>query len=490
MKGSFLMSALRTASCTTCARPGLGRMSALVAGLLLSACAAGPSPSLADGALPLPDRLPSQPSAPGDGALLVRWWERLEEPGLDRLVAMVAQDNPDLAAARARYRAAEQEFVAERAGLFPQVSASGAFDRTLAQGDAATTAPRFYQGTVAASWEIDLFGGLRAATRAAGARARASAADYGDQRRALIGSLARSYVDERLARERIALTETLLRSQRQTRQIAEWRVAAGLASGLDSEQARQLVLGTEAQLPPLQADRRSAANRLAALAGRVPGAVDGLLTGIGVPAPFDVTALAPTDIVRRRPDLRAAGETLAAELAQVGVARAALLPRLTLTGSVGGSGRGPGALADAVSAGIGALIDQVLFDGGRNRASLAAQKARADAARWDYRAALLAALEDADNAYAALAAAQGRLASRRGVEEATDNAALILRQQYAAGLVDFRDLLDAEQNLLTASDQRIQAEAEVTRAAITVIQALGGDDPLASPGASQAAGTL
>ncbi|MFO6446164.1 efflux transporter outer membrane subunit [Erythrobacter sp. NE805] len=454
----------------------------LLPALLLSGCATGALPAPTDPGIAVPDRLPSQPADAAAPTPLDRWWARFGEPPLDALVAMLASDNPDLAAARARYEAARKSAIAERAGLFPQLSASASSNRTVAGDTQPGSGRSIYQAELSASWEIDLFGGLRASARAADAEARASAADYGDQRRALIGSLARSYVDERLAAARIALTEDLLVSQRQTRQIAAWRVQAGLATGLDNEQARQLVLGTEAQLPALAADRRSAANRLAVLSGRTPGAIDELIgAGTGIPAPLDVAPLTPVEIVRRRPDLRAAEANLAAALAQVGVARAALLPRLSLSGSLGGSGSGLGKLADAVGGSIGALIDQVLFDGGRNRANLAAQKARAEAALQDYRSALLAALEDVDNAYAALAAARERLALRRGVETATGNAARILRQQYAAGVVDFRDLLDAEQNLVTASDQRVQAEADVTRAAITLIQALGGDDPLASP---------
>lgn len=449
--------------------------------VLLAGCAANPPPGLPAAAVAIPDRLPSQPGgAPAAAVTLDRWWERMDEPALDALVAMLARDNPDLAAARARYSAARFDARAERAGLVPQASLSGGADRTLAQGSrSAAASGTIYNVNLGASWEIDLFGGLRAGVRAADATARARAADYGDQRRALIGSLARSFVDERLARARIALTETLLASQYRTRQIAEWRVAAGLATGLDREQARQLVLGTEAQLPGLRADRRSAAKRLAVLAGANPGEIDALIGARDtLPPALDVATLPPADIVRRRPDLRAAEEALTASLAQVGVARAALLPRLTLSGSLGGSGSGAGTLIDAASAAIGALVDQVLFDGGRNRANLAAQKARADAALADYRAALLDALEDIDNAHAALAAARERLASRRGAEQASAAAAELLRQQYAAGLVDFRDLLDAEQSLLSASDLSIQAEAEVARAAITLIQAQGGDDPL------------
>lgn len=460
----------------------------LAGGLLLAGCAAGPDPALPDIGLAMPARLPSQPAPGLPAPPLERWWERMERPALDRLVTMVAQDNPDLAAAAARYRAAEQDLRGERAGLLPQVSGSNTFDRTVAQGDQSLASSSNLQGSFGVSWEIDLFGGLRAATRAAAADARAAAADFGDQRRALIGSVARSYVDEALARERIALTQGLLESQRQTRRIVEWRVDAGLATGLDREQARQLVLGTEAQLPALEADRRTAANRLAVLAGRSPGVIDPLLEGgDGIPAPVDAGALAPNEFVRRRPDVRAAEENLVAAMARIGVARAAMMPRLTLSGSLTGSGTGLGALADSASASIGALVDQVLFDGGRNRAKLAAQKARADAAREDYRAALLAALEDVDNAYAALAAARTALESRRGAEDATARSALILRQQYAAGIVDFRDLLDAEQNLLSASDQRVRAEAELARASINLIQALGGDDPLTAPSPSRKA---
>jgi NodT family efflux transporter outer membrane factor (OMF) lipoprotein len=438
-------------------------------------------------AMAAPERLPSQPAGIGGEEQVLRWWEKLDEPALNQLVDLLVQDNPDLASAQARYRQAEQGLMAERAGFWPQLTGSGSVDRSIGSDQPGGDTTLFQNG-LNASWEVDLFGRIRSSNRAAKADLNAAGANVRAQQIALTGSLARSYVDERLARERLSITESLLEAQRQTGQIAEWRVQAGLASGVDREQARQLVFQTEAQLPSLRSNQRNSANRIAVLVGQSPGQVDALLaSNAGIPKAIPLAVLTPADVIRRRPDVRAAEEGLASELARIGVARAALLPQLTITGSVGGSATSLGDLLDAVTGSIGALINQTLFDGGRNRANLEAQKARADAALYDYRSTVLAALEDVDNAYDAVAAAERRLVSRRAAEVATANAALYLRQQYRSGLVDFTALLDAERSLLSASDARAQAEADVTRTTITLMQALGGDDPF-GPDAGQTTG--
>lgn len=457
------------------------RVAAGLGTVLLAGCAGLQPGGVPDASrVAVPGRLPSQPQPVAANSDLTQWWLQMQDPVLDTLIETTLLQNPDLEAARFRFVRANEQIVAQRGQLLPRLDTSGSVSRSAGNDgpDGDTTQ---FSNLLSASWEIDLFGGLSSSMAAARFDAKASAADYGAQRISLIAAVALAYVDEKLARRRIALTESTLLAQRRTAQIAEWRVEAGLASGVDREQARQLVFQTEATLPGLRSSRRVAANRIAALAGKAPGDVDRLLDADrGMPAPVAVMSTLPTDLVRRRPDVAAAENAFAAETARIGVARANLYPRLTLSGSVGSNALSIGDIVDGLVGNLQALISQPLFDGGRNRANLRAQEAQTKVALAQYRSAVLGALEEADNAYDAVQAARLRLALRSNAERTADNAALYIRQQYSAGLVDFSRLLDAERTLLSARDARAQAEADVVQSSIRLVQALGGDAPAAN----------
>jgi outer membrane protein, multidrug efflux system len=465
-------------------------MAGCLGAFLVAGCASVPTGDIDSASMlaAVPDRLPSQPPSIAGTANLTQWWLQMQDPALNTLIETMLVQNPDLEAARLRYVRANALITAERGQLLPRLDTSGSVNRSIGNEDPGGDTTRF-NNLMSASWEIDLFGGLRSSVAAARSDAQASAADYGAQRVSLIAGIAVAYVDEKLARRRIALTESTLVAQKRTAQIAEWRVDAGLATGVDREQARQLVFQTEASLPGLRSSRRVAANRVAALAGAAPGEVDRMLDGTAtMPAPVAVTSIIPADLVRRRPDVAVAENDFAAETARIGIARANLYPRLTLGGSIGSNALSIGDLVDSLVGSLEALMTQTLFDGGRNRANLRAQEAQAKVALAQYRSTVLAALEEADNAYDAARAAGQRLELRHKAERTADNAALYIRQQYSAGLVDFSRLLDAERTLLSARDARAQAEADVVQSSIRLVQALGGDSPPANaflPGRAQ-----
>lgn len=462
-----------------------------LASLLLAGCATvSPNREIDAQLQQAPERLPSQPTVIAGAENLAQWWRQLEQEPLNQLVETMLRQNPDLEAARARYVRAGELIVAERAGLFPELGASGSVDRSVGSQGPSGDSTQF-QALLSASWEVDLFGGTRSSIAVAQANARKSAADYSAQRASLVAAIALAYTDEKLARTRLEITEATLISQRRTAQIVAWRVEAGLASGVDREQANQLVLQTQALLPGLRSNRRTAANQVAVLAGVVPGEVDDILDSeASLPTPARLVSMTPYDILRRRPDVASAEQALAAETFRIGVSRANLYPRLQLNGSVGGTALSIGDLVDSIVGSIGVAISQTLFDGGRNRANLRAQEAQAQAALGDYRSTVLSALEEVDNGYDALTAARERLELRRGAERAADNAATYIRQQYSSGLIDFSQLLDAERSLLSARDTRAQAEADVVQSSIRLVQALGGDAPLVPapplPGAENA----
>ena len=397
--------------------------------------------------------------------------------------------NFDLASARARLRQSQQQVRATKAAQLPQVSTSNSVTRTIGNdsdtvrtggnGQVVTTGGDYtlFQNSLSASWEIDLFGGTRRSIEAARADAQSAAAQIEAARIAIAGEIVRNYIDVRLAQARLGVAESNLQSQRETLQIARWRVQAGLASALDPEQARQLVSQTEAALPPLRSNFRSAVNRLAVLTGTAPGTPDATLKAVRpIPrAGILIPGIVPAEIVRRRPDVRIAERTLASNTAQIGVQTARLYPSFSLSGSISGSGTNFGNVIDSTIGQLGSTIAQALFDGGRTRANIRAQEAATEGALADYRGTVLSALEDADNAYDARQSATLRERSQADAEDAARNAAAYLRTQYSAGLIDFRNLLDAERTLLSSSDALVLARAQTTQAAVTLIQALGGD---------------
>lgn len=441
----------------------------------LAACAVGPeyrAPSPT--ALGIPESLPSS-FAGASAPLDKKWWEGFEDPVLDQLVDRALQSNLDIEVARARLTQARQSELSSTAALLPQLGASVSATRTEGSQaplrDATAIVP-----AATLSWEADLLGASRRSAQAAHAQALSSAARLSAVRLSVAGSVVRSYISVRLAAERLRIAKDNLSAQRETLQIVEWRVQAGLGSALDAVQARQLVAQTETAVPSLEAGIRASMNRLSTLGARAPGSMDGLLgqhpafPGLSAPAP----SLLPIDIVRHRPDVRSAEQVLVAETARIGVQQAQLYPNLGLTGTFSGTGSNLGTAIDASVLRLTGLLSQSLFDGGRRRAAVRSQRAATAAALADYKATVLQSLEEADNAYAGLLAAHRRLDLSAVAEDSARSAVLYLRSKYQSGLLDLRNLLDAERTLLASEDAHASARADLATAEVTLRLALGG----------------
>ena len=186
--------------------------------------------------------------------------------------------------------------------------------------------------------------------------------------------------------------------------------------------------------------------------------------GLGVPA----------EVLRRRPDVRGAEQALIANSARVGVARAQLLPLLRLTGNIGSSSAGIGSLFDVITGGVFATVSQLLFDGGRTRAQVRSAEAAAQGSLAAWRQQILAALEEVESAAVDLKSARERVVIQNEALDAANNAALLARSQYQAGLTDFRDLLTSENQLLAARNAVVSAQADRASAFVRLTQALGG----------------
>jgi len=415
-------------------------------------------------------------AAPAD---LANWWEQLADPQLSALVADALAANPDLDASRAALRAARASRDAASALRAPSVSAGGGVTRSTALGAERT----LYDAGFDAAWELDVFGGLRRAVEAFDADRAAALADLRATRVSLVAEVALNYIDLRAAQMRLAIARANLASQTETLQITQWRSQAGLASALDVEQARSNRESTRAQIPTLDTGRAAAEHRLAVLTGRAPGSLhdalavaEGARGGLLPRQPARVAVSIPAEALRQRPDITAAERRLAAATARVGQAEAARYPAFSLSGSIGLQALGLSTFTGGgqVARSLAASVSGPVFDAGRLRAQVQVQDALREQQLAAYRKAVLAALEDVQNALVALSDTRLREQALLDAADAARNAALYARHRYASGLIDFQTVLSTERSLLTIEDNLASAEAARFTALIQLYKALGG----------------
>jgi NodT family efflux transporter outer membrane factor (OMF) lipoprotein len=275
----------------------------------------------------------------------------------------------------------------------------------------------------------------------------------------------------------LAIARETLANQEDNLQIARWRNQAGLVSSLDVEQARTQRAQTAASIPQLESSLVAVANAISTLIGEPPGQVYRALAEApqAVPAPpEDIALAAPADMLRRRPDVSAAEARLAADLDRVGVARAQLYPLARLSGTIGTSATDVGSLFDLGTGNIFASLSQLIFDGGRARGQIEGAQAIADGSLADWRKSILTALEEVESSAVELDTSAARVTQLIEASEGAQNAALLARSQYQAGLIDFQRLLVAESQLLGTRTAQVNAEASRALAFISLARALGG----------------
>ncbi len=295
-------------------------------------------------------------------------------------------------------------------------------------------------------------------------------------RTAIIGEVVTNYINARLAQERLRIARDTLRTSQDNYDIARWRVQAGLVSSLDAEQARAQLAQQAAAIPQIERTLAGALNRIAVLTGQAPGEATRALEA-AAPIPTPPAAIAtgiPADTLRQRPDVRSAERSLAAATARIGVAQAALYPSLSLSGSISSSATAIGSLTDIVTGSLFGRIAQLIFDGGATQSRVRAQRAAAEGAFAAYKASVLTALEDVENALAADRSARARAEQFAIAYDASNNSAILARSQYRSGLIDFQTLLNTEQSLLSARDGLASARADRVSAVAQLYNALGG----------------
>ena len=414
-----------------------------------------------------------------DAVLLARWWHGFGDPVLDRLVADALAANLDLAQARARLREARARRGVAGAALAPSVDASLSGSRSRSSGQSGSGSTReLYSAGFDASWELDVFGGLRRSVEAAQADLEASVESLSDTRVSLAAEVALNYIDLRTAEQRLAIAEESIAYRGENHQIIRWRQQAGLVSELDLAQATTDLESTRAVLPPLRTAVIEAKNRLAVLLGRNPGELESLVHA-DRPIPLaagEIVAAIPADTLRQRPDVRVAERRLAAQTARLGEAEAARYPSFRLSGSLGLEALELDALADrgANTHSLFGGITAPVFNAGRIAANIEIQDALVEQARLAYRAAVLAALEEVENALTAVANTDARRAKLAEAAAAARTTLAIAEYRYASGLADFLSVLDAQRTQLSLDEQLAGSTGELARAQIRLYKALGG----------------
>lgn len=456
---------------------------------LLSACSVGPNyrPRSAP-ELGVPDAW-SVTAAPTPEDL-TRWWRKFDDPVLGQLVEQAAAANLDLAQAVARLRQAREALVVSQSQLLPAVSGSGGYSRTetLRGGGRTVTLP---DGTVTttggggrsnfslgldASYQVDLFGGLRRGVESSRAQYEAAGFDYATTLLSVESEVARNYVLARAYQAQLENARANLAIQDDNLEIAGFRVQAGLVSSVDVEQARASRAQTAAGIPQIEQQYNAAVSRIGVLTGQAPGALKPLLAAPRpIPTgPQTVGAGIPANVLRQRPDVRAAERNLAAATAQIGVAQAQLFPALNISGSLGTSAAGLGGLLESITGSLFAGLTQAIFNGGRLNAQVRSSRAAAEGALAAYKQTVLTALEDIENALVALQAAQERERQFAIAYDAANASAILARSQYRSGLTDFTTLNTQEAALISARNGLVQARSDKATALIALYAALGG----------------
>lgn len=460
--------------------------------LLLAVTAGGcGARRLALSALPTPSATAWHTTAEGtapavDPGELSAWWQRLHDSTLNGLIERSISNNPDVRIAQLRLRQARAQRAQTEAALWPSVSTSdsGSLRRSGTQvlspdggGGFRNITTGSYGATLDASWEPDIFGGLHLTADGATADAAATWFDLNAARVSLVAEVARVYGELRTVQARLDIARRNEASQAETLELTGFRAQAGLVSSVDVEQARANLEQTRAQVPSLESSIAQSTFQLATLAGQEPAAMTDMLS---VPAPLptvpdDVAIGIPADVLRQRPDLKAAEARIVAETARAGAARAERYPQFSLSGSLGiqvlkGAGSGGTSLITSMAGNV----LQPLFNRGRIRQQIEAQTAVQEQAIVTYESTVLTALRDVESALVALEASRQRLAALQEAANAATAAELLARNQYSAGLTDFQTVLNTQRSALTVQDSAATTTGERLAALIQLFKALGG----------------
>lgn len=408
------------------------------------------------------------------------WWQAFRSGELDRLIADALDANVDLRVAAARLRQADAQVRVAGSSLLPSLDASAGGGRTRSSREVdgfgrVVTTSSGYDAGLDAAWELDLWGGNRAALAAARASAEADRLDRDAVSLTVAASVAETYFNVLSLRDRLRIARANLDNARRVLALVEVRVENGAGSALDLARQRTQVASQAAGLPALEQEERQTVGALALLLGRPLDGFGVAGRSLGEVEPARVVAGVPSGLLRRRPDLGAAEARLAAAAADVRAARAALLPSIGLTTRAGYESD---ALRQLLSQGnvvsLAASILAPIFDGGRLRAQVALSEAQRLELLEDYRGIVLEAFADVEDALAAVRGTREREAGLDTAATEARRAFALAETQYRAGAIDLFELLDAQRTLFSAEDALAGARLDRLAGLVALYRALGG----------------
>jgi len=478
----------------------------------LTACVVGPNykgpPAVALGNFSAVDRtaLAAPLSRPVDrDADVAAWWSKFNDPELNSRVARAIAGNLDGQTAASRIREARQAESVARAGLFPTINGTAGVTHTrISQnsglsslssllgggaksgGAASAGFPGLefntFQFGLDSSWEIDLFGGQRRQFEGTRARTEEAVWNGRDTDVVLTAQVAQTYLMLRADQARLAVVRANASGQQALLELIDARSRGGLATEVDTVQQRAQLAATQAQIAPLEASIESHEHALSTLIGQPPETLVAELA----PKPDPVAALPepppevpvglPADLLKRRPDIRAAERELAGTTADVGAATANLYPKIDLTGSYGQVSSTLSKLLNASSRNysVGGSLTAPLFDAGKLRAEKHQAEERAIQANFAYRKTVLTALQEVADALSRYAADQRQFQVLQAGLRDAEIAVKLDRARYEGGLADFQATLRAQTMALSDEDQLAQTKAQLSTDLVALYKALGG----------------
>lgn len=502
-----------------------------IAALLLGGCTVGPdferpqlwSPASWFGARPRPARL--EAVMPVAEPVDAEWWARFNDPVLTGLVRRVASGNLEVRTAAVRLAQSRAQRGIAGADQFAQLNGNTSYTRQRQSkqgvisllgggaGGSGSASPGaqanglggrqggvpnsagigafdLFQGGFDASWELDLWGRVRRSIESADAALEASTEAQRAQLLSSIAEVARDYVQLRGTQETLRITRANLSAARESVQLTSERARGGLATDLDVANARAQLESTAATIPQLEQQEAQSINAIGLLLGMPPAALQAELSPRKPvpPVPPRVPVGLPSELARRRPDIRQAEAQLHSATADIGMAKADFYPKLTLSGSVALQAlqvRNLGFSAGTYSYGPSLTIP--LFEGGRLRGTLQLREAQQQEAAVNYQRTVLQAFTDVDNALIAFAAEQRRRNSLVEQVAQSRRAFNLAQSQYRQGISDFLQVLTAQRTVLSAEQQLSDSTATVSANLVSLYKALGGgweaDLPVEGPAA-------
>ncbi|HSC80866.1 MAG TPA: efflux transporter outer membrane subunit, partial [Chitinolyticbacter sp.] len=418
---------------------------------------------------------PENTQSQADNAL---WWQSFNDPVLDALVTEAQQKNPGVRIAGLRILESRAQQGIAGSAMYPQLQQVNGevlrVGKEQSRGpDSAFTA---YGAGFQMAWELDFWGRFRRGIEAADAAYWASIAQYDDVQVLVAAQTASLYATIRSIELRLRIARENAALQQRSLEITERLFKSGNESELDVQQARTLYLSTLATIPDLEGSLRQTQNALAVLLARPPGPLPELAEGREkIPiAELLLIADLPADLLRRRPDVRAAEHLLAAQSAQIGISEAALYPSLTLVGSLGLSTTSLAGASQVLDWAVGPTLAWNVFDWGRLKNQVLVQDARFQQLHEQYLDSLLKAARELDDAALDFAKTRTQVEILDGAVKAARRSLDIATIQYREGLVDFQRVLDSQRTLFSQQERLVAIQSGVAQSVIAVYRALGG----------------